>query len=64
MRKMMKKKDPSTTTPQTDSESGAEGLDTPEERERALYALKSMYERGLISDDEYQRRKDEIYKKV
>ena len=47
---------PRVTSGQTDTESGAEGLDTPEERERALFALKSMAERGLISEEEYQAR--------
>ncbi|MEM6780357.1 MAG: hypothetical protein AAF569_00680 [Pseudomonadota bacterium] len=57
---MSQKNDPPASTPETDTESGAEGLDTPEDRERALYALTSMFERGLMSKDEYEQRKKEL----
>ena len=51
---MREKKDPSVSSPETDSESGAERLNTPEDQKRRLYALKSMYDRGLIPEEEYQ----------
>lgn len=40
----------------TDAESGSEGLDTAEDRRRALYALKVMVDRGLLPREEYDRR--------
>ena len=42
---------------ETDSESGDEGVAG---RDKELYALNVMRERGLISEEEYQRRKDQI----
>lgn len=40
----------------TDAESGTEGLGGDEDARRALYALKAMFDRGLIPEAEYQRR--------
>ncbi len=41
---------------ETDSESGDEGAG----RDKDLYALKVMRERGLISEEDYERRKARI----
>ena len=41
---------------ETDSESGDEGAG----RDKDLYALKVMRERGLISEEDYERRKAKI----
>ncbi len=42
---------------ETDSESGDEGAHG---RDKDLFALNVMRERGLISEEEFQRRKDQI----
>lgn len=42
---------------EADSESGDEGANG---RDKDLYALDVMRERGLISEEEFQRRKDQI----
>jgi len=42
---------------EADSESGDEGANG---RDKDLYALNVMRERGLISEEEFQRRKDQI----
>ncbi|MFM2043716.1 MAG: hypothetical protein RLY86_2292 [Pseudomonadota bacterium] len=44
----------------TDSESGTENLDSNEDRRRSLFALKTMFERGLIPAAEYERRRAEL----
>lgn len=41
----------------TDAESGTEGLGADVEARRALYALKVMFDRGLIPQAEYDRRR-------
>tara|TARA_B100000745_G_C19924447_1_gene310929 strand:- start:84 stop:275 length:192 start_codon:yes stop_codon:yes gene_type:complete len=48
------------TNAQTDTESGAEGLPPEEEMRRSLDALKVMHQRGLISDQEYETRKQDF----
>lgn len=48
------------TNAQTDTETGTEGLPPEEERERSLDALQVMHQRGLISDDEFEKRKSEL----
>lgn len=53
---MAQEKTPTThhlTTADTDSESGQEGLCGPEAQERALWALTQMFERGLLTQEEY-----------
>lgn len=40
----------------TDAESGQEGLSGAEDRRKSLYALKILYERGLLPEAEYRRR--------
>ena len=44
----------------TDSESGTENLEGSEDRRRSLFALKTMFERGLIPAAEYERRRAEL----
>ena len=46
----------SATTAGTDTESGDDGGGA----EQALFALDAMFRRGLIPEDEYQRRRTEI----
>lgn len=46
----------SATTAGTDSESGDDGGGA----EQALFALDAMFRRGLMPEDEYQRRRNEI----
>ncbi len=41
----------------TDAESGTEGLAGDADTRRALYALKVMFDRGLIPKAEYERRR-------
>lgn len=45
-----------TTTATTDTEAGAEQLPPEEDKKQSLKALKAMYDRGLIPEDEYQDR--------
>ncbi|HYC02011.1 MAG TPA: hypothetical protein VED40_01885 [Azospirillaceae bacterium] len=40
-----------------DAESGTEGLGASDDRSRSLYALKVMFERGLIPREEYEKRR-------
>lgn len=47
---------PRTTSGTTDTESGTDGAG----KEQALYALDSMYERGLVSEQDYRQRRSEI----
>lgn len=47
---------PAAAAMSTDAESGAEGLSGDEDTRRAAYALKVMFDRGLIPEAEYQRR--------
>ena len=42
------------TTAQTDSESGTEGLTTPQDIERHKAALKALFDKGLMSEAEYE----------
>jgi hypothetical protein len=43
----------------TDDESGTQGMDDDgrDERRRALYALETMFKRGLIPEAEFKRRR-------
>lgn len=47
---------------ETDAESGTEGTpdDGSDERRRALFALESMFKRGLIPKAEYERRRNAL----
>jgi hypothetical protein len=44
---------------ETDDESGTQGRpdEGQDERRRALFALESMFKRGLVPKEEYERRK-------
>lgn len=57
---MNQKNRPSASTPQTDSESSSEGLDKTQDGEKSIYALKSLYERGLIDEADYKARLSEL----
>ncbi len=50
------KNKPVLTTAQTDSESGTEGLEPPENKARHEAALKALLDKGLISKEEYQQK--------
>jgi hypothetical protein len=49
-------KRPGITSAATDSESGDDDAGT----DRDLYALEVLYKRGLIPEDEYERRRAEL----
>ena len=46
-----------TASADADSESGTAGDNEAEDRRKALFALKAMRDRGLISAEEYERRR-------
>lgn len=48
--------EPAASSAIADTESGSEGAPA-ESVERSLFALKALYDRGLIPEDDYRRRK-------
>lgn len=48
------------TNEATDTEAGNERLDTHADIDKALEALEAMYQRGLVSDGEYNERRGEL----
>lgn len=51
-----KNPEPGAATAAVDDESGAEGLDDADERQRSIKALTIMRDRGLIPAEDYERR--------
>ena len=56
----MDKKHTRITNAGTDTETGQEGKTPEDERSASLFALKSLYERGLITEEEYRTRVKEL----
>ncbi|HYE50878.1 MAG TPA: SHOCT domain-containing protein [Azospirillaceae bacterium] len=48
---------PAAAAATADSESGSEGLAGDADRRRSLAALKAMLDRGLMTPEEYERRR-------
>jgi uncharacterized membrane protein len=57
---MSKTPDPSASSSTTDHESGQEGLTREQNNKRAREALKIMKERGLIDEDTYNKRLQDL----
>lgn len=54
--------DPELTSARTDTEAGNENLSEEDEKEKSIEALKALYARGLIKQEEYESRLEELLK--